>query len=175
MTARYSAGLKGKKRTVSEEHRLLVFVPQPGVAYVSELPFTAESNGCGPVERDLSNGERDSGDGNLLQIAGTRFYKGLGTHASSSVSVRLDGGYKRFTTQVGVDDEVTGKGTVAFEVIADGKVMATTPLMTVGDRPATIGIDVTAVQDLTLRATDGGDGISFDHADWANTRLVPTD
>ncbi|WP_327241624.1 NPCBM/NEW2 domain-containing protein [Streptomyces sp. NBC_01320] len=144
-------------------------------AYVSELPFAAESNGWGPVERDTSNGENSGGDGNPLQIGGTRFDKGLGVHAASSVSVQLDGRYKRFISQVGVDDEVGNNGSVAFEVVADGKVIATTPVMTGNDPARTIDVDVTSVRELTLRVTDGGNGNSSDHADWADARLVPTD
>lgn len=175
VTARYSVDLQGKNATLSKESKLRVFVPQPGVAYVSELPFAAESNGWGPVERDMSNGENNRGDGNIMQIADTRFYKGLGVHAASSVSVQLDGRYKRFITQVGVDDEVGSNGSIAFEVVADGKVIATTPVMTGNDPARTIDVDVTSVQQLTLRVTDGGNGVGFDHADWANARLVPTD
>ncbi|MFI1092429.1 NPCBM/NEW2 domain-containing protein [Streptomyces sp. NPDC020917] len=144
-------------------------------AFVSDLPFAAESNGWGPVERDLSNGEAGSGDGSALQIDGTRFDKGLGVHAFSSVSVRLGGQYKRFTTQVGVDDEVGGNGSVTFEVVADGKVIASTPVVHGNDPARTIDVDVTSVQELTLRVTDGGNGNSSDHADWADARLVPTD
>jgi hypothetical protein len=144
-------------------------------AFVSELPFAAESNGWGPVERDTSNGENSGGDGNPIQIGGTRFDKGLGVHAASSVSVQLDGRYKRFTSQVGVDDEVGSGGSVAFEVVADGKVIATTPVMTGNDPARAIDVDVTSVRELTLRVTDGGNGNGNDHADWADARLVPTD
>ncbi|KRV47992.1 hypothetical protein AQ490_27045 [Wenjunlia vitaminophila] len=142
--------------------------------FVSDMPFTAESNGWGPVERDMSNGEQGGGDGNPLQIRGTRYDKGLGVHAPSSVSVLLDGRYERFVSQVGLDDEGGGNGSVAFEVVADGKVIATTPVMTGSDPARTIDVDVASVQELTLRVTDGGDGNSYDHADWADAHLVPT-
>lgn len=51
------------------------------------------------------------------------------------VVVELDGAYRRFTAEVGVDDEVGGKGGVAFEVLADGRVLATTGVLT-GTDPA---------------------------------------
>ncbi|WP_018383445.1 glycoside hydrolase family 97 catalytic domain-containing protein [Wenjunlia vitaminophila] len=172
LTATYSVERKGKDATLTKESKLRLFVPEPGVDYVSALPFAAESNGWGPVERDTSNGENSRGDGSPMQIAGDRYYKGLGTHASSSVSVQLDGRYTRFITQVGVDDEVGSNGAVAFEVVADGKVIATTPVLTGDDQALTIDVDVTSAQQLTLRVTDGGNGINHDHADWANARLV---
>ena len=34
-----------------------------GVAYVSDLPYTAVANGWGPVEKDTNNGEQTACDG----------------------------------------------------------------------------------------------------------------
>ncbi|MEK8169223.1 NPCBM/NEW2 domain-containing protein [Streptomyces sp. M19] len=113
-----------------------VFVSPPGVDYVSDLPFAAESNGWGPVERDASNGEDGDGDGGPLTLRGTVHDKGLGTHADSSVSVDLDAAYAHFDATVGVDDEVEGGGSVAFEVLGDGEVLARTPVLTREDAPS---------------------------------------
>jgi alpha-galactosidase len=35
-----------------------------------------------------------------------------------------------------------------------------------------VEVDVSGAKVLELRALDGGDGITSDHADWANARLV---
>lgn len=53
-------------------------------------------------------------DGHALRIAGQAFQKGLGTHADSILYVQLDGGSRRFTAMVGVDDEAAQPGTVEF-------------------------------------------------------------
>ena len=45
-----------------------------------------------------------------------------------------------------------------------------------GAKPAVpVDVDVAGIQILTVRATDGGDGASHDHADWAEARLVMQD
>jgi len=153
------------------EKLVRVFVSPPGVDYVSDLPFVSQRNGWGPVERDTSNGENQGGDGGPLRIRGTTFDKGLGVHAFSEVTVDIGGAYERFTAQVGLDDEVTGPGSVAFEVIGDGAVLARTGVLTRADPAQPIDVDVTGVETLTLRVTDGGDGINFDHGDWGDGQL----
>ncbi|MEV0783805.1 glycoside hydrolase family 97 catalytic domain-containing protein [Streptomyces sp. NPDC050423] len=148
-----------------------VFVSPPGIDYVSDLPFSAQSNGWGPVERDTSNGESSKGDGGPLRIGDRTYDKGLGAHAPSEVTVDLGGIYDRFSADVGIDEEKPDKGSAVFEVIGDGKVLGTSEVMGPNDAAHVFDIDVTGVQRLTLRVTDGGDGNDSDHADWADARL----
>ncbi|GAB2591350.1 hypothetical protein GCM10027168_25820 [Streptomyces capparidis] len=157
---------------LSNGETVRVSVSPPGVDYVSDLPFTAQRNGWGPVERDMSNGETGDGDGGPLRVGGTTYDKGLGVHAASEVTVALNGAYRRFTARVGVDDEVSRPGTVVFEVLADGELLARTGVLSLGDEAAVVDVDVTGAGELTLRVTDGGDGVDSDHADWADARLL---
>ncbi|SDW37404.1 NPCBM-associated, NEW3 domain of alpha-galactosidase [Amycolatopsis xylanica] len=159
---------------VHVESVVQTFVPPPnpaGTTQVSDLPFIAESNGFGPVERDSSNGEAGGGDGRTLSIGGTRYAKGIGMHAPGSVTVWLGGACSTFTANVGVDDEVTSPGSVTFRVLADGRPVAGTGVVRSGDGAQPVTVDVTGVRRLTLEATDGGDGKNFDHADWATPVL----
>jgi beta-galactosidase GanA len=144
--------------------------PPPGQDAVSDLPFLSASNGWGPVERDMSNGEQAAGDGHTITIDGATFAKGLGTNSISDVEVYLGGQCSRFTAQVGVDDEQNGAGTVTFSVVADGQTLVTTPTIR-GHQVATpIDVDVSGAQVLDLIVGDAGDGNGNDHGDWA----VPT-
>ena len=104
-----------------------------------------------------------------LKIAGESFSRGLGTHANSILLIRLDGGTKRFSALVGVDDEA-GKNpaSVRFEVHGDGRVLWKSPLMKAGRKAEPVSLDVSGVRKLALLVTDGGDSIDFDHADWVN-------
>lgn len=149
-----------------------VFVAREGTVYISSLPFAAEKNGWGPVERDLSNGENGTGDGGPLRLGGTTYDKGLGVHALSEVTVDLNGAYDRFTAWAGIDEEKPDKGSVAFEVIGDGKVLAHSGVLGPTDAAHAFDVDVSGIRQLTLRATDGGDGIDSDHGDWADAQLV---
>jgi hypothetical protein len=158
---------------VEEAVRVLVPPPNPsGTAYVSDLPFLAESNGWGPVERDRSNGESGGGDGRTLSIGGTTYAKGIGMHAEGSVTVWLGGACTRFQASVGIDDEVTQPGSVAFGVLGDGTPRAGSGVVRSGDGARPLSVDVTGIRRLTLRASDGGDGKNFDHADWGDARLT---
>ncbi|AGL19711.1 glycoside hydrolase family 97 catalytic domain-containing protein [Actinoplanes sp. N902-109] len=159
---------------VEKAVRTLVTPPDPtGTPALSDLPFLTESNGYGPVERDLSNGESAAGDGHPLTLHGTVFAKGVGMHAPGEVTVWLGGACRSFTAQVGIDDEVTSSGSVDFQVLGDdGRVLAASGVRRSADPALPLPADVTGVRVLTLRATDGGDGKNFDHADWADARLT---
>ncbi|WP_031229534.1 glycoside hydrolase family 97 catalytic domain-containing protein [Streptomyces niveus] len=154
------------------ERTVRVFVAREGTVYVSSLPFTAETNGWGPVERDRSNGENAPADGGPLRLGGTTYDKGLGVHARSEVTVALNGAYDRFAAETGIDEEKPDKGSVLFEVLGDGQVLARSGVLGPADEPYAFDVDVSGVRQLTLRVTDGGDGIDSDHADWADARLL---
>lgn len=142
-----------------------------GETAVSDLLFLTSSNGWGPVERNLSVGETEAGDGGPLTIGGTTFGTGLGVHAPSSVSVYLGGRCDRLTASVGVDDEVADRGSVSFRVTGDDRVLASTPVLRGTDGPHALDVPVGGVRILTLEVTDGGDGMNHDHADWGGARL----
>ena len=111
-------------------------------------------------------------DNNPLRIAGRQYDRGLGTHANSEIRYRLDNGYARLEAEVGVDDEKDGAGTVVFQVYADGRKLFDSGTMR-GKQPAQkISIPLDGAEEMTLIVTDAGDGITCDHADWANARLI---
>lgn len=129
-------------------------------------------------ELDLSNALQEHGcaqpcrsvDGGPLRIGGTTYARGVGTHARSEIALDLAKGATRFDAVVGVDDEVEGKGSVVFEVWVDGRKAARTDILT-GSETADISVDLTGANRLVLVVKDGGDGIGWDHADWADARL----
>jgi hypothetical protein len=159
---------------VHVEHAVRAFVPPPpltGGPYVSDLTFVNESNGWGPVERDRSVNESDGGDGNPLTIAGVVYEKGLGTHAPAEVTVYLGGRCTSFSAALGLDDEITGPGSVEFQIMGDGNTLYDSGVLRPGPAVAAAA-DVTGVRMLVLRVTDGGDNKNFDHADWADAKLT---
>ncbi len=106
-----------------------------------------------------------------MAIAGQTFDHGVGTHAHSTFWVDLGGETERFEASVGVDDSAQGPGSVEFIVYADGRKRWNSGLMKEGDHAKTLELDLHGVTNLMLRVTDGGDGISYDHADWAAARF----
>ncbi len=157
------------------EQVVRVVVPLHGEVYASDQPFLTETNGYGPVERDLSNGEAGGGDGLPLTVAGTVYDKGLGMHAPAQVQIDVQGRCTRFEAEVGVDDETAGQGSVTFTVLGDGRQLAAGDAVRGGQAAVGLTADLTGVHTLTLAVGDGGDGKNFDHADWGGARITCAD
>lgn len=159
---------------VHVERAVRTFVPPPvpsGTPFVSDLPFISESNGWGPIERDRSNGEQSGGDGNPLRIGGIAYGKGIGAHAPSELSVYLGRRCSAFTAAIGLDDETTQPGSVAFQVFGDDVLLYDSGILRGGAPAVVTTVDTGGVRLLSLRVTDSGDGRNFDHANWADPRL----
>lgn len=108
-----------------------------------------------------------------LMIAGQRFSRGVGTHASSTLWVNLHGTARRFTASVGADDAAgNSKASVVFKVFADGKKVFDSGVMKTGTPAKQVDVPLTGAQTLLLHVGDAGDGIEYDHADWAEGRFV---
>ncbi|MEU3661823.1 NPCBM/NEW2 domain-containing protein [Streptomyces sp. NPDC032940] len=150
-----------------------VVVPPPaGTSGLGDLPWLSAVNGWGPVERNTSNGESAAGDGNPITIGGVVYNSGLGVHASSSVAYYTGRACEKVTAEVGVDDEKGAKGTVAFQIWADGTEVASTGVLTNAMPAQPVTADVTGAQVIRLVVTNGGDNTDSDHADWARAELT---
>jgi alpha-galactosidase len=111
-------------------------------------------------------------DDNIMTIAGKTFERGFGTHAESSLFIQLDGKANSFTTQVGIDDEVKGRQpAVEFIVYGDGAKLWSSGVMHDGDTARLCNVKLSGVKKLELLVTDGGNGNSSDHADWADAKF----
>jgi len=93
--------------------------------------------------------------GQTLQIARQTFTSGIGILANSRLEVRNDG-YRRFTTNAGVDDSATDKThAVTFTVYGDGKRLAESRPMKWGMPAEPMEVDVVGVKliELVARST----------------------
>ena len=147
-------------------------VGEQRTVYVSDMPFETVANGWGPVERDQSIGEQAAGDGSTLALDGVTYSKGLGAHAYSEIHVALDGQYQTFSADVGVDDSAGSHGSVDFRVYADDTLVFDSGRMTGDSATQSVNVSVMGANRLTLIATDAGDWIEYDHADWADAKLT---
>ena len=146
--------------------------PPPSVQYVSDLVFTQQTNGWGPIERDRSNAESAAGDGRPLTLAGVVYGKGLGVHARADVRFGVPTGCTRLTAKIGVDDEVGTKGSVVFEVWSGSTRLLRSAVLTGSSATATVDLQISPGTELRLLVTDSGNGQNSDHADWADARLT---
>ncbi|MFI5669354.1 NPCBM/NEW2 domain-containing protein [Streptomyces sp. NPDC051704] len=147
-------------------------LPPAGTSDLSDLPWTGVSNGWGPVEKDRSNGEQAAGDGRTLTVGGATYAKGLGAHAAATLTYHLGGRCTALTVDVGVDDESSRTGAVAFQIYRDASKVADSGVVTTSDTARKLTADLTGGRTLRLVVTDGGNGIDYDHADWAAPRLT---
>ncbi|MEV7181362.1 NPCBM/NEW2 domain-containing protein [Kitasatospora sp. NPDC093679] len=146
--------------------------PAPGTHALGDLAWTAAFNGWGPVEHDRSNGEAAAGDGRTLTVGGTAYAKGLGVHATSTVTYYLGGRCTALSTDAGVDDEVGSNGSVTFQVLADGVKVAGSGTVTGAGGAVHLDAPLTGAYELTLEVGAADNGNTYDHADWAAPRLT---
>ncbi|MEF2279179.1 NPCBM/NEW2 domain-containing protein [Deinococcus sp. YIM 134068] len=151
----------------------------PGENTLQYEPILSAKNAWGPVEKNTSNGEQKAGDGRAITLNGQTYPQGYGVHAGSELRFSLKGTNgtqcTRFSVDVGVDDEVGSRGSVIFQVFLDGELRWDTGRLTGDYLAQRIDLDITGKRELRLVVTDAGDGISYDHADWADPRIYCTD
>jgi alpha-galactosidase len=142
--------------------------------FLSDLTWTSMTNGWGPAEKDMSNGEQAAGDGHPISIRGKTYAKGLGVHALSNIVYNLTtaGSCTSFNSDVGIDDEVNGAGSVVFQVLLDGVKAFDSGVVTGTSAVKTATVNVTGKSQLTLVVNDDGDGLTADHSDWAGAQLT---
>lgn len=143
-----------------------------GVVYLSDLSWASASNDFGPVQLDRSNGGQFNPAGRTITLGGTAYVKGLGAHANSTIIYDLNGQYARFLSDVGIDGEETIHGAADFQVVADGRTIYDSGVLTFQSPPVHLSLDVSGVNQLSLVVNEGGDTIDYDHADWAGARLA---
>ena len=143
-----------------------------GVADTESKDIWLSSLDVHNIAQDLSEPGADTNlFGKPLSINGKAYDKGVSTHACSIVCVKMNGAV-RFSAEVGIDDSSEKRGSVVFEIWGDKKLLWRSAEMKGGDAAVSVDIPVKNVKMLYLVATDDGDGIGYDYADWANAKFV---
>ncbi len=165
---RVSAVNSAGNSTPSTTATAMTFAANATPVYLSDLSWVSATSGYLTVQKDTSI------KGNTISLRGTTYTKGIGTHAASDIVYQLNGNYTTFISDVGIDDEVNGNGSVIFRVIGDGKVLYQSAILTGTSPINSINRSVAGVQQLTLEVVSSIPGtIDYDHSDWAGARLIP--
>lgn len=141
-------------------------------------------------------------NGGKLSINGTPYEKGIATHANSILLFDMPEGAVKFTALCGIDNTGSDQGSKSsvefmvfdfdatmryentdqwqggnIEVKIDPSKQAATSgyISRAGRHCADIEADITGAKKLWLVVTNGGDDLSYDHADWGNPVLVDAD
>jgi alpha-galactosidase len=164
----------GKKTGQLQFHGTALVLPPPpkGTVALSDVTWTSATNGWGPVEKDMSNGETGAGDGQPISIRGTKYAKGLGTNATSDITYYLGGNCTSLKTDVGIDDEEQAKGgDVIFQIFAGDNKVADSGVLTNKSAVKSLTADLTGAQWLRLHVDPDGAN-TYDHGDWAGPVLT---
>jgi alpha-galactosidase len=136
------------------------------VVRLGELNLSQMSSGWGKPLVDQSV------TGKTLTIGGRTFEYGVGTHAASELYVELDGQVERFRAFVGVDAAAGRRGSIRFLVLGDGKRLFDSGVMKGGQEAKAVDVPLTGIRHLELKVSSAGDGVDFDHANWAQAEFV---
>jgi Domain of unknown function (DUF4832)/Domain of unknown function (DUF4874)/NPCBM/NEW2 domain len=150
--------------------------------FLTAQEWVSATNGWGSVERGLSNGSGEAGDGAKIRIAGQEYDQGFGIHADSSITFRLDPSCSSFKASIGLDDEVRWQsehGSIIFRVYGGQQQLFDSGVMDRDTATKNIAVDLKSSQYSTLtlvvdqnRNSAEGDFSGWqDHADWANARV----
>ena len=138
--------------------------------WLDDLDVSVTTQGWGDPHKNQSV------DGHGLSIGTQTFEHGLGTHAESILYVTLNQAAQSFSASVGVDgEEKNPSASVEFFVIGDGKTLWQSGVMHAGDAAKNLTVDLMGVKTLLLKVGDAGDGIAFDHGDWADAKFEVMD
>ncbi len=134
--------------------------------WLSSLDLSKMTTGWGKAQADKSITQQK------LSIGGVTYEKGVGSHAPSVMHIKLNKGTTRFTSFVGVDDDTEHpNASVVFKIYADNKAVFNSGVMKASDAPKKVDIDLKGAKRLILIVNAAGDGISYDHADWAMAKF----
>lgn len=115
-------------------------------------------------------------ENHALTLGNQVFVFGMATHAQSHYTYKVDTKYQSFTGVIGLDAaNGCDNGSVVFRIATDGQEVFKSPIMRIDSQPITIHIDLSKTKILELFIEDGGDGITCDHATWANPFLIEKD
>jgi len=147
-----------------------VFRPFTGEAQLSNLTMIEFRNESGPVERDMSNGGGNPGDGQRLRVGDVQAGTGLGMSSPGHASFHLGGHASHVSGEVGVDNETPNTSAVAI-VEADGRGLFRAEIRA-GEPPVPFTADLDGAKVLTLRTLPIGEDPA--HVDWLSPVLYET-
>ncbi len=122
--------------------------------------------------------QRNARGGKPMRIGDKEYTRGLYCHAPSHVIVRLPGPGKTLRAVIAVDsnDQTRpGHGSIVFSVDAGEKELFRSNVMREGMPGQAIAVELGGADELALKVSDSGDGISCDQADWVDAEVVLSD
>lgn len=110
--------------------------------------------------------------GGLLTMRGRPSLTGIGVASGTTLEWNLDGSWKSFQANVGLDDAARGRGSVVFEVRLDDRSVWRSEKLTGSDEPVAVPpVDLGGSKKLTLIVEFAQQGNVLDYANWSDAVL----
>lgn len=140
---------------------------QTRAVWLDELPVFTYSEGIRPVKAAKNYA------GDVLQVQGKEFSRGIGAQSISIIDLYLDGKATHFSAKAAVDDNGNKDIPLNFYVLADRKIVFQKLNMHLGDMPVPFDVNLKGVKKLGLLITDAVGGIrnKKTYADWLDAKI----
>lgn len=147
--------------------------PELPVVYLSDIPWERATTGWIALADDNKPKLDASFRGGVLTIGEKSYDKGIGTFPLSEIVYKLDGGYRWFNADIGMDSLATTRGSsLRFRVFLDDALAFQSELLRAGMEPVSVALPLTGVDRLKLVVEDPDGDSALDYADWADARLT---
>lgn len=110
-------------------------------------------------------------EGGELALGRRTYRKGLALHSRTRLVFRLPEGYRRLTALAGIDDRLSDQGSVKLDILGDDKTLLSA-IVSGGDAPLPLDLDVSGVRRLTIVVDFGNDQDVGDHLDLCELRII---
>ena len=150
-------------RCYAETEKQFIYWSEKTVdTFATDITWDKATIGWGTIHKNQSV------DGHSITLAGKTFAHGIGTHANSEIEMAIPKGAKKFLAVAGCDLEMKGSETMMFFVYIDGKQVAQSSLIKIGQYYV-FDVDIPeGAEKILLYAYEGTyGGNTNDHADWA--------
>jgi alpha-galactosidase len=108
-----------------------------------------------------------------MTISGRTFQRGIGTRATSTLWVELDGQADQFVASVGVDDAAANPAAaIVFSIFGDGRKLWESGVMKHSQPAKPVAVNLKGIRSLLLKVDHAGESQPFNHADWADAHFI---
>ena len=144
----------------------IVLAQSYDTVWLSSLDLDKASTGWGIIGYDKSC------MGNPLSVGGVHYEKGFGSHANSKLYIKTNGA-EQFHAILGIDDEEKlSTGTIEFQLMTSKALLWKSNVLKSGGVTQELNFNISGIDTLILIVTGAGDGITYDHADWADSYFL---
>ncbi len=149
--------------------------PEPDpMPHLGISPWSGTQESARPTLAGRGSAQTDqTAFGEAIQIAGSSYRTGVGVLANSRLELKADAKFRRFTADVGVDDNSRQIDVpVVFEVYGDGRRLTRSKPAKFGDKPQQVSADISAVKIVELVVRQGEEPKIPASVAWANAALL---